>query len=557
MNADNLFQAISEAPEHIAELRKIAVALAIGGYLDNPLENWTVEEARAKILQVQSKLKKRGVISKTKKSAQVEIDDLPEVFSDPSKFAPLGEIASIEKGKTGIKKSLRGEFPLVVTAAGRETCDHFDFDGAAAIIPLVSSTGHGNASINRLHYQVGKFALGTILAAVFPHDPNEFSPRFIFEYLSVFKEELLVARMTGTANVTLSIGRISQVPVPLLSATAQRRVDELMALCDRLEETRKTREETRDKLTAASLARLTAPDSKPEDFPDNARFALETIPAFTSRPDQIKTLRQTILNLAVRGKLVERDLADEPADRLVEVLSLNRACMMERGEIPKKLEPIRDPLRGTARLPSNWKWIALGEICNLVTSGSRGWGQYYSDTGPTFVRAQNIRFGELILDQLAHVKPPENSEGSRTQVFVGDLLIVITGAGVTTPAVLRQDLGEAYVSQHVGLVRLSDTSLSPWILLCLMAQEGGRGELVERAYGAGRPGLNLDNIRSLSVPVPPLAEQNRIVTKVDALMALCDRLEATLTTANTTRTRLLEALLHEALEPATREEVAA
>ena len=108
------------------------------------------------------------------------------------------------------------------------------------------------------------------------------------------------------------------------------------------------------------------------------------------------------------------------------------------------------------------------------------------------------------------------------------MLIVITGAGVTNPALLDHDPGEAYVSQHVGLVRPSDQQLSVWLLLCLMADAGGRAELVERAYGAGKPGLNLDNIRSLSVPLPPLAEQHRIVAKVDELMALCDRLEASL-----------------------------
>ncbi|NNH33857.1 hypothetical protein C9413_32195 [Rhizobium sp. SEMIA 4085] len=153
------------------------------------------------------------------------------------------------------------------------------------------------------------------------------------------------------------------------------------------------------------------------------------------------------------------------------------------------------------------------------------------------------------LDDLAFVKPPSNSEGSRTQVYKNDLLIVITGAGVTNPALLERDLGEAYVSQHVGLARPSDSSLSPWLLLCLMADAGGRGELIECAYGAGKPGLNLDNIRSLSVPLPPFAEQQRIVAKVDELMALCDQLEASLTGADETRSKLLDALLAEALAP--------
>ena len=110
---------------------------------------------------------------------------------------------------------------------------------------------------------------------------------------------------------------------------------------------------------------------------------------------------------------------------------------------------------------------------------------------------------------------------------------MITGAGVTNPALLEQDLGEAYVSQHVALIKPTNTDLSSWLLLFLMAEDGGRAELVERAYGAGKPGLNLDNIRSLSTPIPPLAEQHRIVAKVDELMALCDQLESELTATQT------------------------
>jgi len=80
-----------------------------------------------------------------------------------------------------------------------------------------------------------------------------------------------------------------------------------------------------------------------------------------------------------------------------------------------------------------------------------------------------------------------------------------------------------------------------------MAPAGARGELLERAYGAGKPGLNLDNIRSLVIPIAPLAEQNRIIAKVEELMTLCDRLEAQLATAQNESRRLLEAVLHEAL----------
>ena len=94
-----------------------------------------------------------------------------------------------------------------------------------------------------------------------------------------------------------------------------------MAMCDRLEAARTEREATRDRLTAVTLARLNAPD--PETFPADARFALDAFPALTARPDQIKQLRQTILSLAVRGKLVPQDPNDEPASELLKEMGKN------------------------------------------------------------------------------------------------------------------------------------------------------------------------------------------------------------------------------------------
>ena len=111
------------------------------------------------------------------------------------------------------------------------------------------------------------------------------------------------------------------VPLPPLAEQHRivAKVDELMALCDGLEAARPKREATRDRLAAATLARLDAPDPDPSTFRSHAAFALENLGPLTSRVDQIKALRQTILNLAVRGKLVPQDPNDEPA-----------CCLMER-----------------------------------------------------------------------------------------------------------------------------------------------------------------------------------------------------------------------------------
>jgi len=242
---------------------------------------------------------------------------------------------------------------------------------------------------------------------------------------------------TGLTVKGIKIEELLGIPFPLPPLAEQHRivtkVDELMGLCDRLEAARAGREATRDRLAAASLARLNAPD--PETFQADARFALDALPALTTRPDQIKRLRQTILNLAVRGKLVPQDPNDEPAQRLLETIKLEKERLEKASTIPRQRKAVRDPTKLTGNLPVSWTSITLGDVCSLVTSGSRGWAEYYAASGPGFIRAQNIRFGRLRLDDLACVNPPPNSEGSRTQVAKSDLLIVITGAPYvsTTP----------------------------------------------------------------------------------------------------------------------------
>jgi type I restriction enzyme, S subunit len=280
----------------------------------------------------------------------------------------------------------------------------------------------------------------------------------------------------GTADATSL-----SYPLPPLAEQGRivAKVDELMATCDQLEAAQQERERRRDCLVAASLQRLNQPaaNTTPEVQQEHVRFYLDHLFRLTTRPDHIKELRQTIFSLAVRGLLVEQDGTEEPAAAALKTIRQEKAQLAKVGTIPKeKTAP------GTALLPfplpENWQAVHLGEVCNFVTSGSRGWAAFYAESGPRFLRAQNIRFGRMRLDDIACVTPPATTEGARTQVQIGDLLIVITGAGVTNPALLESDLGEAYVSQHVALVRPTKTAMSKWLLLCLMSGPGGRNELV-------------------------------------------------------------------------------
>lgn len=117
--------------------------------------------------------------------------------------------------------TLPGSYPLVVPAENRKTADHFDFDGPAVCVPLVSSAGHGKAEIKRLHYQCGKFALASTMSALFVKDTEIILPRYLFIFLSAMSSELLVPLMCGATNVTMNSGRIANVLIPVPTIAIQ------------------------------------------------------------------------------------------------------------------------------------------------------------------------------------------------------------------------------------------------------------------------------------------------------------------------------------------------
>jgi len=177
----------------------------------------------------------------------------------------LGDICRIEKGRTGIASAAPGEYPLVVTAEERKTCSTYQFDCEAVCIPLVSSSGHGKKSLKNVHYQSGKFALGSILCAVIPNNPQKVNARYLHQYLQFYKDTLLVPLMKGAANVSLSMRDIANVEVPLPDFKAQTELAELFA----------------------------AMQAKQKEL--NAEFEKQT--------EYAKLLRQNILQEAIEGKL--------------------------------------------------------------------------------------------------------------------------------------------------------------------------------------------------------------------------------------------------------------
>ncbi|WP_437913851.1 restriction endonuclease subunit S [Sorangium sp. So ce302] len=200
------------------------------------------------------------------------------------------------------------------------------------------------------------------------------------------------------------------------------------------------------------------------------------------------------------------------------------------------------------QVPEGWARTCLGQITSLVTSGSRGWGDRYSDVGPFLVRTQDIKTDRLVLENVARVDLTGSEEGTRTRVKKGDLLVTITGANVTKTASVVMDLGEAYVSQHVGLVRPILVESAAFLHAWIVSPTHGRRRLEQVAYGAGKPGLNLDNLRELPIALPPLSEQRRILAEIDRLLSVAEEVEQAVR-AQLTRAQLLrQSVLKSAFE---------
>jgi type I restriction enzyme S subunit len=360
-------------------------------------------------------------------------------------------------------------------------------------------------------------------------------------------DEMIAKAHGGVGLQHITKGKLEALLIPLPPLSEQRRivakVDGLMALCDELEAARTERETKRDRLAAASLARLNTP--APETFHNDVRFTLDSLAALTARPDQIKQLRQTILNLAVRGKLVPQDSADEPA---VELLRRVELCKPRSRKPTTKI----DPRNAAYDLPATWAWASLEQLVVFGPQNGISPRPTSREDAPKAITLTATTSGKF---NPAYYKRVEGKFARDSDFWLseGDLLFQRgnTPEYVGMAAVYEGPPHTFLFPDLIIKVRVSDDVDLSYVHLASISPSGRR-YLTENASGAQAtmPKINQTTLLSLPIPLPPLAEQQRIVAKVDELMALCDQLENCLTSADETREKLLNALLAEALAPA-------
>ena len=202
-------------------------------------------------------------------------------------------------------------------------------------------------------------------------------------------------------------------------------------------------------------------------------------------------------------------------------------------------------IRWLGEIPEHWEFRQVRRVALFVTSGSRGWADYYSDSGLVFIQSGNLgRNMALNFHYIQHVQPPSGSEGERTRVLTDDLLICITGALTGNVVHVDVDLpGPSFVNQHVALVRLRQSVVQSRFLAFSLRSGIGQSQMKTSEYGGTKQGLGLGDVKDIYFPLPPRDEQQKIVVHLDATLAVFNsaisRLQREIVLLREYRTRLV------------------
>ena len=352
---------------------------------------------------------------------------------------------------------------------------------------------------------------------------------------------------TGTAQKTvpLSVLRNLILPLPPLAEQSRivTRVEALMRLCDALEAKGQLEAAQHAQLVSTLLGTLTA-SATPEELADNWQRVAQHFDLLLDRPEAIAALEQTLLQLAVRGLLVPQDPTEEPASALLQKIRAEKDRLIATGQIKrdKPLPPITDEEK-PFELPVGWEWVRLESLASQITDGAHHTPTYLPE-GVPFLSVKDLSSGFIDFSDTRFISDQEHRElAKRCRPEMGDVLL--TKIGTTGIAVVIDTHRAFSIFVSVALIKLPTVSVDRDFLALVINSPFVRQQSEDGTEGVGNKNLVLRKIKAFQIPIPPLTEQSRIVTRVTALRRLCADLRQRLADRQSVQARLAEALVQE------------
>ncbi|KRG33422.1 restriction endonuclease subunit S [Psychrobacter sp. P11G3] len=385
------------------------------------------------------------------------------------------------------------------------------------------------------------------------HPLDGISSSFVYRYLrSPSFVSYVESCQTGIAYPAINDKQFFSGLIPIPPTNEQHRivakVDELMMLCDQLEQQTEASIDAHATLVEVLLATLTDSTDSDELAQNWARISEHFDSLFTTE-QSIEALKQTVLQLAVMGKLVPQNPEDEPASVLLEKIAEEKEQLIQDKKIkPRKALPPIENEEKLFDLPLGWEWCRLDDICDGITSGSTPpKNSFIDETGIPYLKVYNIRNQKIDFEyQPQFIEESYHSSSlKRSQLCPGDVIMNIVGPPLGKIAIIPDTYPQWNCNQAIVMFRPFISDLNKFIYTYLVS--GMFLDKIALIGTAGQDNISVTKSRAILLPTPPLAEQLRIVAKIDELMAICDQLKEKIRQSQETQVQLTDALVDQAL----------
>lgn len=550
-NFEHLFAATAQATGGVARLRELILTLAVQGKLvAQDASDEPASELLKKIRAEKDRLIAEGKIKKDKPLLEITDEEKPFDLPVGWEWVRLGDLVRVLNGRAYKKQELLDEGPIPVLRVGNLfTSNHWYYSDLELEDDKYCSEGEllyaWSASFGPFIWSGPKVIYHYHIWKLDPWNLNSFDRGYLHRFLLEKTSEIKAAgHGISMAHMTKEKMERLLVAYPPLAEQSRivTRVEELMSLCDALEEKGRLEHIQHQQLLQAMLDSLTQTTDAQELARHWQRLA-QHFDLLIDRPEAVDALEQTILQLAVRGLLVPQDPSDEPASELLKKIRVEKDRLIAEGKIKKdKPLPVIGENEKPFELPKGWDWTRVGGVIEML-NGYAFKSEWFNPAGVRLLRNLNISHGTIDWSQPAFLDEQSANNYEAFSLKEGDLVLSldrpIISTGLKYAVVRSSDLPCLLLQRVARLNSIIGVIKSEYLALWL--QSDLFVGTIDPGRSNGIPHISTKQVSDLVFGLPPLAEQSRIVARVTELRALCQQLRDKLAQARTTQTQLAQA----------------